>query len=224
MFLARTFLNGKHRSVSQAEQRGVEEMRLNDANSSNGRFVNPDRRRAYTRYDLDVAEGQADKASGFKLGSFQRPHMRAFHYSWFGFFVAFFIWFAILPILPYMTSELRLSSEELWTSSIIGLSSTTLVRLAAGPICDVYGPRLPFAVMLCMASVPAAMTGLVGNAAGLFLLRFFIGIAGGTFVTCQYWASRMFAKEVVGTANGLVGGWGNLGSGTQPRFDELTVN
>lgn len=30
---------------------------------------------------------------------------------------------------------------------------------------------------------------------------------------CQYWSSRMFIKEVVGTANALVGGWGNLGGG-----------
>lgn len=30
---------------------------------------------------------------------------------------------------------------------------------------------------------------------------------------CQYWTSSMFTKEVVGTANALVGGWGNLGGG-----------
>lgn len=30
---------------------------------------------------------------------------------------------------------------------------------------------------------------------------------------CQYWTSRMFTKKVVGTANALVGGWGNLGGG-----------
>lgn len=29
---------------------------------------------------------------------------------------------------------------------------------------------------------------------------------------CQYWTSRMFTKEVVATANALVGGWGNLGA------------
>jgi NNP family nitrate/nitrite transporter-like MFS transporter len=30
---------------------------------------------------------------------------------------------------------------------------------------------------------------------------------------CQYWSSMMFCKEVVGTANALCGGWGNLGGG-----------
>jgi MFS transporter, NNP family, nitrate/nitrite transporter len=29
----------------------------------------------------------------------------------------------------------------------------------------------------------------------------------------QYWPSRMFATEIAGTANGVVGGWGNLGGG-----------
>ena len=45
------------------------------------------------------------------------------------------------------------------------------------------------------------------------VLRFFIGFGGSTFVMCQFWTSRMFTKEVVGTANALVGGWGNLGGG-----------
>jgi sugar phosphate permease len=170
-------------------------------------------RRAYSHYDLEVVADQDDKASEFKLGSSRRPHMRAFHFAWFGFFVAFFIWFAIVSLLPYMVTYLNLSKADLWTSYIIELSSTTAVRIIVGPICDVYGPRLPFAAMLCLASVPAAMIGLVRNATGLYVLRFFIGIAGGTFVTCEYWASRMFAKEIVGTANGLVAGWGNLGSG-----------
>jgi NNP family nitrate/nitrite transporter-like MFS transporter len=46
----------------------------------------------------------------------------------------------------------------------------------------------------------------------LIIVRTFIGLAGGTFVMCQYWTSRMFTKEIVGTANALVAGWGNLGA------------
>merc|ERR1712232_103594 len=69
------------------------------------------------------------------------------------------------------------------------------------------------AIILCAASIPTACTGLVNTAWGLAILRLFIGAAGGTFVMCQYWSSRMFTKEVVGFANSIVGGWGNLGGG-----------
>ena len=51
------------------------------------------------------------------------------------------------------------------------------------------------------------------STASLSVLRFFIGLGGSTFVCCQFWTSRMFTKEVAGTANALVGGWGNLGGG-----------
>jgi NNP family nitrate/nitrite transporter-like MFS transporter len=87
-----------------------------------------------------------------------------------------------------------------------------VVRFILGPLCDKYGARVLFAFVLCGASIPAACTGFVQTATGLAVIRLFIGIAGGTFVMCQYWTSRMFTKEVVGTANALVGGWGNLGA------------
>lgn len=81
------------------------------------------------------------------------------------------------------------------------------MRFVLGPLCDKYGARVLFTAVLCAASIPTAMTGLVNDAAGLYVLRLFIGIAGGTFVMCQFWTSRMFTKEIVGTANALAGGW-----------------
>lgn len=45
------------------------------------------------------------------------------------------------------------------------------------------------------------------------MLRFFIGILGGTFVPCQVWTTGFFDKNVVGTANALTAGWGNAGGG-----------
>jgi NNP family nitrate/nitrite transporter-like MFS transporter len=82
-----------------------------------------------------------------------------------------------------------------------------------GPLCDKFGARILFAWVLSIAAIPTALTGLVNTSAGLSILRLFIGIAGGSFVMCQYWTSRMFTKDVVGTANALVAGWGNLGAG-----------
>jgi len=84
------------------------------------------------------------------------------------------------------------------------------------------------AIILTCASIPTACTGLVNDPISLTILRLCIGMAGGTFVMCQYWTSRMFTKSVVGTANALVGGWGNLGGGTSrntihtPRSSSLT--
>mmetsp|Transcript_2278 Transcript_2278/g.3914 ORF Transcript_2278/g.3914 Transcript_2278/m.3914 type:complete len:475 (-) Transcript_2278:421-1845(-) len=167
----------------------------------------------YQTYALQIDPDQDDKAKEIKLCNFSRPHMRAFHCSWWNFFVAFFIWFAIAPLLPEIKETLQLEKKQIWTANIVSVAGTILMRFALGPACDKYGARILFAVVLCTASIPTALTGLVNSATGLVILRLFIGIAGGTFVMCQYWSSRMFTKEVVGTANALVGGWGNLGGG-----------
>ena len=45
------------------------------------------------------------------------------------------------------------------------------------------------------------------------MIRFFVGILGGSFVPCQVWSTGFFDKNVVGTSNALTGGWGNAGGG-----------
>ena len=139
--------------------------------------------------------------------------MRAFHCSWWGFFIAFFIWFAIAPLLGEIRDDIGITKKDVWTSSIVGVGGTIFMRFVLGPTCDKFGARIPFALILCLASIPTACTGFVNSATGLAILRLFIGMAGGTFVMCQFWTTRMFTKQVVGTANALVGGWGNLGGG-----------
>jgi NNP family nitrate/nitrite transporter-like MFS transporter len=139
--------------------------------------------------------------------------MRAFHCSWFSFFIAFFLWFSITPLLGEIQDTLDLDKKQIWNSSIVGVAGTIVMRIVLGPACDKYGARILVTAILCLASIPTGLVGLVNSAMGLYILRAFIGIAGGTFVMCQYWTSRMFANEVVGTANAIVGGWGNLGGG-----------
>jgi len=167
----------------------------------------------YDTYYINVDPDQDDKATEIKLLSFKRPHMRAFHCSWMGFFTAFFIWFAIAPLLPEIKDTLGISKKDIWTSNICSVAGTIFMRFINGPMCDKYGARLLMGVLLMACSIPCACTGLVSSAATLSVLRFFIGLGGSTFVCCQFWTSRMFTKEVAGTANALVGGWGNLGGG-----------
>jgi MFS transporter, NNP family, nitrate/nitrite transporter len=128
------------------------------------------------------------------------------------FFIAFFIWFAIGPLIPFIRDDLNLTNDQIWTSSIAGVGGTITVRLILGPLCDKYGARTLFSIILIAASIPTACTGLIHTATDLMILRLCIGIAGGTFVMTEAWTSVMFSKEVVGTANAIVAGWGNLGA------------
>ena len=139
--------------------------------------------------------------------------MRAFHCSWWTLFVAFFIWFAIAPLLPEVKDSLMISEKDIWTSNISSVAGTIIMRFILGPLCDKYGARILMSYVLMGASIPCACIGLANSAASLAIIRFFIGLGGSTFVMCQYWSTSMFTKEVAGTANALVGEWGNLGGG-----------
>ena len=165
----------------------------------------------YDRYQLRVDPDFGDRATEIRLLSVQRPHMRALHVAWISFFLAFTIWFAPAPLLKEIKETLDLSSREIWASSICNDVAAIVLRMMLGPICDRFGARIPMALVLVTASIPTAMLGLVHTTAGLCVLRFFIGIAGSSFVMAQFWPSRMFVREISGTANGIVAGWGNLG-------------
>jgi len=167
----------------------------------------------FQTYALKVDPNQKDKATEIKLCSFARPHMRAFHCSWWSFFIAFFIWFAIAPLLPEVKTSLGIESKDIWTSNICSVAGTIFMRFLLGPLCDKYGARRLMGIVLMGASIPCACIGLVNSTASLSITRFFIGLGGSAFVMCQYWSTSMFTKEVAGTANALVGGWGNLGGG-----------
>lgn len=166
-----------------------------------------------TNFHLPVDENQDFKATKLKLLSFNRPHMRAFHYSWWSFFCAFFLWFAMAPLLPEIQASLNLDDSQIWVTNIVSVASALLSRFFVGPFCDKYGARIPMGVLLMLVAIPTAFTGLVNSYAGLIVLRFFVGIAGCGFVMCSLWTTSMFSKEIVGLVNSLAAGWGNLGGG-----------
>ena len=108
----------------------------------------------YQTYAIAVDPEQDDKAKTIKMCSFARPHMRAFHCSWWGFFMAFFIWFAIPPLLSQIRITLELTKKEIWTSNITNVAGTIAMRFILGPACDKYGARIPMAAILCFAAIP----------------------------------------------------------------------
>ncbi|KAK4153417.1 hypothetical protein C8A00DRAFT_33847 [Chaetomidium leptoderma] len=139
---------------------------------------------------------------------------RVFFFSWFGFMISFWAWYAFPPLLTHtIKHDLHLSPAEVANSNILSLCATLLVRFVAGPLCDQFGPRKVFGGLLLVGSIPLGLAPLVHDASTLYVSRFFIGILGGAFVPCQVWSTGFFDKNVVGTANALTGGFGNAGGG-----------
>ena len=162
------------------------------------------------------------------------PHGRVFFFSWLGFMLAFWAWYTFPPLVicsqiprwwqpaadpfPFqltvtIKADLNLTSAQVANSNIVSLVATLGVRFLAGPLCDMFGPRRVFGLILLAGSIPIGLAPLIKDATGLYIIRLFIGILGGSFVPCQVWCTGWFDKNIVGTANALAGGWGNAGGG-----------
>ncbi|KAI6043495.1 major facilitator superfamily domain-containing protein [Pisolithus marmoratus] len=154
------------------------------------------------------------KCSSLPLFSLRNQYSVNFHLSWLGFIVAFLSWFAFAPLIPDVIKEdLHLTPAQVGNSNVASLCATLIVRFIAGPMVDRFGPRKVMAGLLICGAIPSGLAGTAHTATGLYVVRFFIGILGGTFVACQAWTTAFFDKNVVGTANALAGGWGNAGGG-----------
>ncbi|KAJ8607079.1 hypothetical protein MRB53_040515 [Persea americana] len=106
-----------------------------------------------------------------------------------------------------------MTTAQISNSNIVGLVATLFVRLLVGPLCDKFGPRYVMAGILIAGAIPTAAVPGVTSVGGLYAIRFFVGILGGTFVPTVVWTTQFFDKSIVGRANALAGGWGNAGGG-----------
>jgi NNP family nitrate/nitrite transporter-like MFS transporter len=158
------------------------------------------------------------KASRIDLFSFSTPMMRAFHLSWLGFFVCFFAWFAVAPLMPVIKGEFGLTKDQIANINIAAVGITILARLIIGPLCDKYGPRLTYTVLLAAGSIPVFGIALAQSYETFLFFRLLIGAIGASFVVTQYHTSVMFAPNVVGAANATSAGWGNSGGGVTQSF------
>jgi len=153
------------------------------------------------------------KATKIDLFSFSTPQMRAFHLTWLAFFVCFFAWFAVAPLMPVIKGEFHLTADQVANINIAAVGITILARLLVGPMCDRYGPRITYTALLVLGAIPVMGIAFVTSYEGFLIFRLAIGAVGASFVITQFHTSVMFAPNVVGTANATVGGWGNAGGG-----------
>lgn len=155
-------------------------------------------------------EKQLTKLNIFSLKGVQ---MRTFHTTWLMFFVCFFGWFGLAPLMPTIRAELHLTKAQVGNTIIASVAATIIARLIIGKLCDTWGPRKTAVRLLLVGSLPVFFVGLAHDYTSFLLFRLAIGVIGSSFVITQFHTSMMFAPNIKGTANAVTGGWGNLGGG-----------
>ena len=163
------------------------------------------------------------RATRVRLLDFSSAPMRAFHLSWFAFLLCFVAWFGIAPLMALVRDDLKLTKAQIGNTVIASVAITVLARLLTGWLCDRFGPRRTYSALLVFGAFPVMGIGLAHSYQSFLLFRLAIGLIGASFVITQYHTSVMFAPRVVGTANAISAGWGNLGGGVAQWVMPLLV-
>src|SRR5687767_5425255 len=94
------------------------------------------------------------RATRLQLANFSTIPMRTFHLTWMAFFVCFFAWFAVAPLMPLIRNDLHLTKDQIANINIAAVCVTIFVRLIIGPMCDRYGARLTYTWLLALGAIP----------------------------------------------------------------------
>lgn len=146
------------------------------------------------------------------LGS-TRGKYRVLHLSWIAFCATFLVWFDFAPFATTIGHQLHLTKSQLTTISLCNLGLTVPTRMLIGAALDRYGPRRVFPVVLVFAAVPNTVFALADSFSTLVFSRLALSVVGGGFVVGIRMIAEWWPADEIGTAEGIYGGWGNLGGG-----------
>ena len=97
------------------------------------------------------------------------------------------------------------------TAGCLQVVGAIFARLVIGVFTNRFGPRYAMGFLLILSSSAVFGMALVRENTSFIIVRCMIGFALASFVPCQFWTSVLFTAPLVGSANAIAGGWGNLG-------------
>lgn len=138
--------------------------------------------------------------------------MRILHLTWFAFFLSFFVWFNMAPLVGMMRETLHLTDQQIKTLFILNVALTIPARIIVGMLVDHFGPRRMYSLLLATGAFLCFGFAFADEYEQLALMRFLLGFVGAGFVIGIRMVSEWFPAKQVGVAEGIYGGWGNFGS------------
>ncbi len=163
----------------------------------------------------------AQPLSKLNIFSVKGVQMKTFHITWLTFFVCFFAWFGMAPLMKIAREQLHLTKDQIGNIQIASVSATIIARLLIGRLIDKYGPRITYTGCWYYVLFLYLLIGTSHSYTSFLLFRLAIGVIGASFVITQFHTSVMFAPNIKGTANATAGGFGNAGGGAANFFMPL---
>jgi len=126
--------------------------------------------------------------------------------------VSFMVWVILGPLAPFLRQQFGMSATAQGLLVAVPLLGGSLFRPILGILADRIGGRRAGLFGLSLTIVAIAIGWTIASAPWhLFVLGFFLGIAGASFAVALPLASRWYPAEYQGLAMGIVGA-GNSGS------------
>lgn len=152
-----------------------------------------------------------------ELIDLSQERIRTLHYTWIAFFISFYIWFNMAPLSTTMLRDLGgpdgwLTPDHLKLLAICNVALTIPARIFVGALIDRYGPRICFAGLLVVMSIPTFVFAFGNSFMQLLVARLVLSSIGAGFVIGIRMVSQWFPPSMMGRAEGFYAGWGNFGS------------
>jgi len=150
-------------------------------------------------------------SNSIKIFSFS-GNTRILHLSWIAFFITFVIWFNHAPLLAAMRETMGLTDQQIKTLLILNVALTIPARIIIGMLVDSFGPKRIYSFLLMVSALLCFGFAVAQDFEQLALMRFLLGFAGAGFVIGIRMISEWYPARQAGIAQGIYGGWGNVGS------------
>lgn len=151
-------------------------------------------------------------SENINLFNLKSERIRTLHFTWFAFFISFYIWFNAAPLMGSIRDALGLSDPEVKMLMILNVALTIPSRIVVGMLVDKFGPRIMYSVLLIISGILCIGFSLTQTFEQMAVMRFFLAFVGAGFVIGIRMIGEWFPAKQVGLAEGIYGGWGNFGS------------
>jgi MFS transporter, NNP family, nitrate/nitrite transporter len=123
----------------------------------------------------------------------------------------FMVWVLISSLMPYIQTDIELSSTEIAWATAIPVILGSVLRVPIGFWTNRYGARILFTISFIILLIPIAIIGYANSLFMLVLGGFFLGVGGAVFSIGVTSLPKYYPKEKHGFINGIYGA-GNIGT------------